>query len=363
MVAYLHKHVVEQNGWLDDEEYKNGVALCQMIPGATTMQTAAYIGLKLRGLIGAVVSFTGFGLPAFCLMILLAVLYSSRQDQPVVTAVFGGLQAIIVAIIGNAMLSFGRVTLIDWRAFLIAAIAAGLYALYINPMLVILAAAAVGLVIYWPASATRENLTRSAPHISRQYIRSILVAVIIGGIALLLFYLFDRSMFNLLFVMVKISLFSFGGGYAAVPLMQHEVVNVHGWMDNQTFMNGIVLGQVTPGPVVITATYIGYILSGMTGAVLATTGIFFPSFIILVAIVPIFDHIKSSPFFISIINGILCSFVGLLLIVTVRFGLDVRWTLVHILLAVGALTALLCKVDILWVVLAGTILSAVVYFL
>jgi chromate transporter len=132
-------------------------------------------------------------------------------------------------------------------------------------------------------------------------------------------------------------------------------------MDSQTFMNGIVLGQVTPGPIVITATFIGYLLSGPLGGVISTIGIFLPSFLLVIGISPYFDRLRASPSFNKVISGVLCSFVGLLFSVTIRFALNVHWDLFHILLASGALVALLLKVDILWVVVIGTIISVIIF--
>ena len=126
-------------------------------------------------------------------------------------------------------------------------------------------------------------------------------------------------------------------------------------------MNGIVLGQVTPGTIVITATFVGYLLGGPLGGVIATIGIFLPSFVLVVGIVPYFDQLRISPSFNKAIGGVLCSFVGLLLTVTMRFALNVHWDISHILLVSGALVALLLKVDILWVVVMGTIISVIMF--
>ena len=95
--------------------------------------------------------------------------------------------------------------------------------------------------------------------------------------------------------MMKIDLFAFGGGFTSLPLMLHEVVELRGWIDEKTFMNGIALGQVTPGPIVITATFVGYLLYGFWGSVVATLSIFTPSFLMLVIINPFFDRLKASP--------------------------------------------------------------------
>ena len=156
---------------------------------------------------------------------------------------------------------------------------------------------------------------------------------------------------------MKIDLFAFGGGFTSLPLMLHEIVGVRGWMDSKTFMDGIALGQVTPGPIVITAAFVGYLLHGFGGSLVATISIFTPSFLILVIINPVFDRLKASPLFLKATKGILASFVGLLLYVLIKFALAVPWDLPRIVLGIAALAALFKKVDILYVVLIGSIIS------
>jgi chromate transporter len=147
MVAYIRKVTVDQKRWLDAATFNAGVALCQMLPGATAMQVVAYVGLRACGIWGAAASFIGFGLPAFLLMTLLAALYTSMHSLPLVVAAFTGLQALIVAIIANAALSFGKTTLHHWKHFVIAGVAAVLFGLNASPLLVVGLAAAAGLVL------------------------------------------------------------------------------------------------------------------------------------------------------------------------------------------------------------------------
>jgi chromate transporter len=359
MIAYIRQMIVEKKRWLDAETFSDGVALCQMIPGATAMQTAAYVGLKTQGVIGAGASFIGFGLPAFLLMMTFAALYTNNHNLPIVVSAFSGLQANIVAIIANAALSFGKNTLKDWKAFAIAGIAAGLFGLSANPIFVIILAAVMGLVLIKPKQ-TNSNQPASFAQ-NPTYTKPLLLILSVSAIGFLLLFIFNRTLFNLAILMFRIDLFAFGGGFASVPLMFHEIVEVRNWIDGQTFMNGIVLGQVTPGPIVITATFIGYLLGGLFGGVIATLGIFLPSFTLVVAVSPYFDRLRTSPYFNKIIGGVLCSFVGLLLTVTIRFALNVHWDLSHTLLASGALVALLLKADIFWVVVIGAIISAIVF--
>lgn len=131
-------------------------------------------------------------------------------------------------------------------------------------------------------------------------------------------------------------------------------------MAGPTFLNGIVLGQFTPGLIVITATFVGYLVYGLSGAIVATAAIFLPSFLILVGIAPYFDRFRASSWFARAIGGILCSFVGLLLTVTLHLALNVHWDFFHLAIAGASFAALIFKLDILWVVLAGTAVSILV---
>jgi chromate transporter len=139
--------------------------------------------------------------------------------------------------------------------------------------------------------------------------------------------------------------------------MQHEVVVARGWMDARTFMDGIALGQVTPGPIVITATFVGYLLRGLAGAVIGTVAIFSPSFLLLSLTLPAFDRLQGAPAFRKAMRGALLAFVGLLAATTIRFGIAVDWTVPAGLLGIAAFIALRYKVDIIWVVVGGGILS------
>jgi chromate transporter len=357
MVVYIRKMAVEQKGWLDADVFDDGVALCQMIPGATAMQTAAYVGLKSRGVIGAGASFIGFGLPAFLLMMVFAAAYTYTRNLSIVISAFSGLQAIIVAIVANAMFMFGRKTLKNWKLVLLAAGAAALFGLNINPILVILFAAVSGLVLV----KTRPAIARLSMPAGRTTptFRQLLILLSLFSLVLVPLYFFRRNLFDLSISLVRIDLMAFGGGFASVPLMFHEIVEIRGWLDSQTFMNGIVLGQVTPGPIVITATFIGYLLDGVLGGLVATVSIFMPSFALVVGITPYYERLRRLPLFYKVVDGVLCSFVGFLFTVTIRFALNVHWDWTHFLLALAAFVALRLKVDILWVILLGTLASII----
>lgn len=361
MVAYVRDLAVKKKHWLSGDSFSDGVALCQTVPGATAMQSAAYVGLKARGFSGAAAAYIGFGLPAVAFILVLAVLYRFGQNAPLVLSLLSGLRAMVVALMANAAVSFGGTTVRSgWGIPVMAGAAVALY-FKVSPIYVIFAAAAVGLALpLKPRAPSQSVAERADEHERRSFLRPILILVAVTVLALGALYAFNRPLFALAVTMLRIDLFAFGGGFASIPLMQHEFVDVHHWVQAQVFIDGIALGQVTPGPIVITATFVGYMFAGLAGAVVATVAVFLPSFTVLVLVEPYFDRIKRNRFFNRAIAGILLSFVGLLLAVTVRLGMSVSWEVWSIVLALATSVALRLKVDVLWVVLVGGVISVIV---
>ncbi len=357
MIAYIRKRVVSEKKWLSPESFQGGVALCQAIPGATVMQMAAYIGLTLRGVRGAAVSFVGFGLPAFLLMTALSMAYARTYSLPAITSIFSGLQAVTVAVMANATVAFGKTSLTGWKDSMIAAVAAALFGFTANPVFIVALSALLGLFLGSDPATARKAAHAGAV---KPTLLPFVTGALIFGASFLLLFVLREDVFQLAFVMSKIDLFAFGGAFGSVPLMFHEIVEARSWMDGPTFLNGIVLGQFTPGPIVITATFVGYLLYGISGALVATLAVFSPSFIILIGVAPWFERLRCSPWFTRVISGVLCSFVGLLFSVTIRFALNIHWGWPHMVIAGGAIGALLLKVDLLWVILVGAAISALV---
>ena len=358
MIPYIRKTATEKKHWLEADAFKHGLALCQAIPGATAMQMAAYVGLKVRGVPGAICTYVGFGLPAFLLMLALSAAYSRSHGLPSVLAVFSGLQAIIVAVTANAAISFGRTTLKSVATILIALVATGLFLLRLNPVFIILAAGLLGILfnhrgVVGGSISKQEEPTSTVLPLS--------LILVVSAVGFLVLFLVRKDLFHLAILIARIDLVSFGGGFASIPLMFHEIVDVRSWMDASTYLNGISLGQFTPGPIVITATFVGYMTKGLLGAMVATVAVFLPSFLLLIGLAPWFDRVRHSPWVSHGVGGILCSFVGLLFTVTLRFAGEVHWDWRHVALAGAALVALLYEVDLPWVVLPGTAISAFMF--
>ena len=355
MVAYIKDLAVARREWVDEADFEDGVALCQTIPGATAMQTVAYVGLLTRGVPGGLVAYAGFGLPAFCLMLGLTALYLHTRTLPVTISVFLGLTAVVVALIANAACNFARSSIKNWHGAALALAAAVALMLRINPILVIAGCGIAGAWLLTGPNSPRSSRGDLSRH--RDFLRPTLALALAAGGAVGLLFLMDRQLFDLAVTMIRVDLVAFGGGFASVPLMQREVAEVRGWMSVQTFMDGIALGQVTPGPIVITATFVGYLCRGIPGALVSTMSVFSPSFIMVALIAPHFDRLQRLAPFRGATRGALLSFVGLLAAVTVQFGLATPWTVRTTILAVVAFVALRLKVDVLWVVVAGVVVS------
>ncbi len=302
MVAYIRDMSVKRKQWVSEQTFKDGVTLAQSIPGATAMQIAAYVGLRSRGIVGAMLSYIGFGLPAFVLMLLLAVFYDRSRSIQQFISLFNGLQVIVVAIVANALYSFGKDTVKSNQGVVLSALSAVLFWSGVSPFLVILCAALIGVVLFKQAEPPSPSANRHEKNGLMVKQTGLLVLLLLSGLAAL--YLLNAKLLKLALMMLRIDLFAFGGGFASLPLMLHEIVNVNGWMDHRTFMDGVALGQVTPGPIIITATYVGYLAYGFAGALVATTAIFTPSFLILITVTPLFDRLMTSSLFLKATKGI-----------------------------------------------------------
>jgi chromate transporter len=358
LVEHIRKLSVEKNLWLDNKTFNDGVALCQSIPGATAMQMATYVGLKTNGFTGAALSCSGFVLPAFLLMLAFSILYTHFQGLPHILSMFAGLNIIIVAIMLNATYSFGKTSLKDRKDVGLALISAGLLWIGVSPFLVVLGAALLGILVFKNENTVLSGTGKRVALFHAKHILFFSIGLASGFVFL---YFISIKLLQLSALMFKINLFAFGGGYGALPLMLHEVVSVRGWMSNKTFMDGVALGQVAPGPTIITSTFVGYLVDGLSGAIASTLSSFASSFFVLIIAVPFFEKLRISRYFTSVTRGILVTFVGLLLYVSVRFSLAISWDIIKIIFAFMTLFALFKKIDILYIMLAGVPISILLF--
>lgn len=354
MFLHIRREIVDRQGWLTEDEFRLGLAAAQAVPGATAMQVSAWTGLRVGGLTGGFCAYLGFSLPAFLLLTGLSALYFAGGSLGFVAKAFLGLQAVVVAVLLHASLEFCGRYLTGRRERLLALLAAAWMGLHGNPIWALVLVCGLAVFLLEPVPAippVRGNGAGPRPW-------AVLVPLSLFLCLLAVLRLTGHRLFDLTLLMAKIDLFALGGGYVALPLMLHEVVEVHGFMDQATFMAGIALGQVTPGPIVMTSAFVGYALAGVVGAACAAVGAFSPSFMLMVAAAPQAPRLTASPLARKILAGSLVSLAGLLAAMTARVAFATPWTPGLAALGLGTLAALFRGVSILWVVPAGAVLGA-----
>jgi len=366
MISQIKETAVNKNGWIKEGEFMRGVALCQLIPGATMVQIVTYIGYRMRGIWGALTAAVAFVLPAFIAILILSAIYFKFHTLWFIQALFKGLGAIVVALIFNACITFGRPILRDWKVILIAVLSFVAFFFQVNFVLIFVFAAAAGLLLRPKTPQSKAAAAGSAPGGApfeakkRGYLIIISLAAFIC-LALALSYLVDPKIASVSLNLSKIGALAFGGGFTAIPLIQYEMVDRFQWLSTKEFLDGIALGQVTPGPILITATFVGYKISGLLGAFMATLGVFSPSFFILVLLIPYHDRLRGVEKVRMMEQGVLGSFIGMLALVLFNFGKASLVDIPRILMAAAAFFAIYKKIDLPYILLAGGLLSILVY--
>ena len=363
MISHIKEMAVKEKGWVKEGEFMRGVALCQLIPGATMIQIVTYVGYRVRGVRGALTATIAFVLPAFFALLILSAIYFRFHSLWFIESLFKGLGAIVVAIIVNACITFGRPILRDWKVILIALLSFAAFYFRWNFVLIFVLAALAGLLLRPKTPQAKPAPSGAEPSQAvkeREFLIIVLLAAVIC-VLLVFSYFIDPNISALSLNLSKIGALAFGGGFTAIPLIQYEVVERFHWLSTKEFLDGIALGQVTPGPVLITATFVGYKVSGFLGAFMATLGIFFPSFFILVLLIPYHDRLKGVEKVRMMEQGVLGSFIGMLALVLYNFGSTSLVDIPRILMAAAAFFAIQKKIALPYILLAGGILSILIY--
>ena len=357
MVGYVRDVVVERRRWVGAKQFAEGLALCQVVPGATLTQVISYVGLLLRGPAGAAAAATCFILPGALIVLAISALYFRWQALPAVQTISHGIGAVVVAILAYACLKLARTSLPGLPTALIAMVACVAYLFRVNAFLVVIGAAGAAYLVSGRQGRPVEAVARTEDNVRAVAPRTwVLLAV--GTLALLLgTWVLAPRLARLCLAFLGIGSVAFGGGYSMIPLIQQQVVDTLGLLSTRAFMDGIALGQITPGPIMLTATFIGYAAAGVPGGLLATAAIFSPSWVVLVVVAPRFQVWSRKRMAQAMIGGVVASFVGMLLSILIRFGSVALTDLPSVLLSAGGFVALLLGVDLPLVVAAGLLLS------
>jgi chromate transporter len=361
LISVVQNEVVERKRLLRQEDMLDGISLATILPGPVAVNVVAYVGYRLRGGAGALVSAAGVILPAFVLVLALSVAYFTWGSVPAVSRIFQGFIPAVAAIIALAAWNMGRKAAKGARAMLIL-IAAALLLIGIGGFWVTLAIIAgsgvAGWLLFRPSTPEEgARVEGKGVHVSRTAPRSSLLSVHLLPAASLVapFLSLDVALTAKLFTtFASVSIFLFGGGYVFIPVIQEIVVESHRWLTLQEFVDGIALGQVTPGPILISATFIGYKVAGFAGALAATVGIFLPPVLLMLAGAHALERIKKSVVITAALAGIRPAVVGMIAAAAVTVG----WTAPHhwaslLIFAVALVLLTRLRVQVVWVIPAA----------
>ncbi|MEV0134172.1 chromate efflux transporter [Dactylosporangium sp. NPDC050688] len=272
-VGYMQRDLVERRAWLSRKDFLDGVALGQTMPGPLAAQVVMWLGYLRAGTIGALVTAATFIAPSFLLVLAVAVAYAHYQGLPVVQGLFHGIAPAVMAIIAVAAYKLARLTNHrNRRLWAISAVLAVITALTGAEIALLFIAAGLLMIVLdappsWLRRPTRPAVTIAVPGLGPLAGKALAVAI--GG----------STVLALGWFFLKAGAFIFGSGLAIVPFLREGVVHQHHWLTDGQFLDAVAMGLITPGPVVITATFIGYLVAGWQGALVATVAIFTPIFL------------------------------------------------------------------------------------
>lgn len=350
-IAMMEDEVVRRRRWLTREELLDLLGAANLIPGPNSTELAIHIGHRRAGFPGLLVAGSCFILPAALLVAALGWAYVRAGELPALAGllhgVLGGVKPVVLAIVLQALLGFGKTALRTRQSAALAVAAAAAAALGWNELLVLAAAGGLALA----ARAIRGGAGAAAVLPLPLTALTAAVPAAAGGAPFALSHLFV--------VFLKIGSVLYGSGYVLLAFLRAELVVRLGWLSEAQLLDAIAIGQVTPGPVFTTATFVGAILGGGTGAAIATLGIFLPAFFFVALSGPLVPRLRSSPLAGAFLDGVNVASLALMAVVTVQLGAGALRDLPGVaLFAASALLLLRFRVSSSWLVLGGAALGA-----
>jgi len=290
---------VEERRWITAEDYRDGLALAQLAPGPLAAQLAMYLGYVRAGTLGATIVSICFILPSFLMVWALSVAYVRYGGLPWMQALFYGIGATVIGIIARSVHKLTRLTLarnaILWAIAIVMALVTG----WAEREIVWLFALAGVVTAFKPGLAALRASTRKAT---------------IAGSLALLFPMApatpDASLSSIFWLFAKAGAFVFGSGLAIVPFLYGELVQTRGWLNDRQFLDAVAVAMITPGPVVITVAFIGYLVAGTWGMTAAALGVFLPVYLFVVVPAPFFRRHRSQPVLKAFVEGVSAAATG-----------------------------------------------------
>lgn len=348
-IGLMRDEFVRRRGWLDDAAYLDMIGAANLIPGPTSTEVAMHVGHRRAGWAGLVVAGLAFLSPAVVIVAALAVIYVQAGTRPAVEAVFTGVGPVVVAIIASAGVGLARAALRTPLTVTVAMLA-GAGAVLRVPEVGLLIGLGVATLMVGEVRRRAGGLQALALAIAPAHwspgssIGDVLVGTAMATAA---------TPPAILAEFLKIGAVLFGSGYVLVALLRSELVVGLGWISDRQLIDAVAVGQATPGPLFSTATFIGYLVAGPAGAVVATVGIFLPAFVAVAASIPLLDRLRSSRRARDFLDGVNAAALGLLAVVAAQLAIGVLVDPLALLLAIVALVAILRGVPAVWLIIAG----------
>ncbi len=349
-IAIMRDEVVRRRRWVDDQTFLDLLGATNLIPGPNSTEMTIHLGYVRAGWPGLIAGGACFILPAMLMVIGLGWAYQRYGTTPQVGWLLYGIKPVVIGLILNALSALGRTAVKGWLAAVVGAVVLGLYFMGYNEIALLFAAGAVVML-----TSNLHRLRRMPPG------AALLPAV---GLATPFAAASAFSLPLLFATCLKIGAVLYGSGYVLLAFLRADFVTRLGWLTDQQLLDAIAVGQVTPGPLFTSATFIGYLLGGVQGALLATPGIFLPSFVFVAVSNPFVPRLRRSPWFGGLLDGVNVASLALMAAVTLQVARAsvVDWTTA--LLAVAATVLLLrFKVNSTWLVLGGGLVGLLVHWL
>ncbi len=339
-IGLMHNEVVVRRKWLTDEEFLDLLGATNLIPGPNSTEMAIHIGYVRAGWAGLLLGGFCFMAPAMLMVLGLAWLYVRFGATPQAEWLLYGIKPVVIAIIAQALWTLGTKALKSRLLALFGALVFALYFLGVNEIVLLFAGGLVFMLI-----ANIQRLRTLNPVALLPFSSIILTSTPIPFSLPLLFLTF-----------LKIGAVLYGSGYVLLAFLRADFVLRLGWLTDQQLLDAVAIGQVTPGPLFTAATFIGYLLGGTWGALLATLGIFLPSFIFVAISNPFIPKIRSSAWASSLLDGVNASALGLMAAVTVQLGASSLIDPYTVIIAIISLVLLLrYKINSTWLIAGGAI--------
>lgn len=350
-IAMMRDEVVRRRKWVTEQQFLDLLGASNMIPGPTSTEMAIYLGYVRAGWRGLVLAGTLFILPATTIVLVLAWAYVRYGSSPQATALLYGIKPVIIAVIVQALWGLTKTAV---KRALLAAVGLAVLAMYflgISPIALLFGG---GLLVMFIGNIRGRSgiggLAGLMPSLSPWALAG---GQIVAGFV-------GFSLVTLFLTFLKIGALVYGSGYVLLAFLRDDFVTRLGWLTDRQLIDAVAVGQFTPGPVFTTATFIGYLVGGIWGALLATVGIFLPSFVFVAAVYPVVSRLRASPWTSAFLDGVNVAALGLMAAVTLQLGRAAFIDPVTVALAIVAAGLLFrFKVNSAWLVIGGGIIGLV----